>query len=83
MIKTVLAAFAFVCLFCTVPAYAVDSVVSIDYVSSIKEKAAQGDAVSEFNLAVLYHTGQGVPQDDKQAAAWLRKAADQGCRRRA
>ncbi len=26
----------------------------------------------------MYENGQGVPQDDKQAVAWYRKAADQG-----
>jgi TPR repeat protein len=26
----------------------------------------------------MYANGQGVPQDDTQAAAWYRKAADQG-----
>lgn len=82
MIKSILAALLCfclgLCLFYSVPAYAVDSVVSIDYVSSTREKAEQGDPVSEFNLAVLYHTGQGVPQDDAQAALWLRRAADQG-----
>lgn len=86
MIKSILNALLCLCLglglFCAVPAYAADSVVSIDYVSSIRKKAEQGDPVSEFNMAVLYHTGQGVPegvpQDDVQTARWLRKAADQG-----
>jgi TPR repeat protein len=26
----------------------------------------------------MYHEGEGVQQDSKQAAAWLQKAADQG-----
>jgi TPR repeat protein len=26
----------------------------------------------------MYYTGQGVPQDDAEAARWYRKAADQG-----
>ena len=30
------------------------------------------------NLALLYVKGEGVPKDDAQAAAWYRKAADQG-----
>jgi TPR repeat protein len=30
------------------------------------------------NLALMYAQGQGVPQDNAQAVAWNRKAADQG-----
>ena len=26
----------------------------------------------------MYDQGQGVPQDDEQAASWFRKAAEQG-----
>jgi TPR repeat protein len=33
---------------------------------------------SQFNLGLMYAKGEGVQQDFKQAAAWLRKAADQG-----
>jgi TPR repeat protein len=40
--------------------------------------AEQGDASAQFNLGSLYRQGQGVPQDDKQAALWWAKAADQG-----
>ena len=40
--------------------------------------AAQGDADAQFNLVVMYHTGQGVPQDYTQAVRWARLAADQG-----
>ena len=40
--------------------------------------AEQGDADAQFNLAVLYGSGQGVQQDWVEAARWLRLAADQG-----
>ncbi len=30
------------------------------------------------NLGVLYAKGEGVPQDDEQAAKWFRLAAEQG-----
>ncbi len=43
-----------------------------------KELAEQGDASAQFNLGSLYRQGQGVSQDDKQAALWWAKAADQG-----
>jgi TPR repeat protein len=31
-----------------------------------------------YNLGVLYYNGDGVPQDDGQAAAWIRRAAELG-----
>ena len=40
--------------------------------------ADQGDAGAQVNLGVMYDHGKGVPQDYAQAAAWYRKAADQG-----
>jgi hypothetical protein len=33
---------------------------------------------AQYNLAIVYYQGEGVQQDYKQAAAWYRKAADQG-----
>jgi len=38
--------------------------------------ADQGDAPAQFNLGVMYAEGQGVPQDNAQAAEWYRLAAD-------
>src|SRR5258708_23876616 len=38
--------------------------------------AASGDPVAAFNDAVCLSHGVGVARDDKQAALWLRKAAD-------
>lgn len=46
--------------------------------AKFKELAEQGDASAQFNLGSLYREGQGVSQDDKQAALWWAKAADQG-----
>jgi len=63
---------------CSAAAEAADSVVTSDYLSVLLKKAEAGDAVSQFNLGVLYHNGQGVSRDDKKAAEWLHKAADQG-----
>jgi TPR repeat protein len=40
--------------------------------------AARGDAAAQFNLGVMYDNGQGVTQDHQQAAAWYRKADEQG-----
>ena len=40
--------------------------------------ADQGDAFAEFYLGIMYHNGEGVPQDYAMAAVFTRKAADQG-----
>ena len=43
-----------------------------------RKAAEQGEAIAQYNLGVMYNTGRGVAQDDKQAVAWYRKAAEQG-----
>jgi TPR repeat protein len=40
--------------------------------------ADDGYAAAQFNLGLMYDTGDGVPQDDTQAATWYRQAAEQG-----
>ena len=40
--------------------------------------AERGDAPAQFNLALMYDRGLGVPQDYAVALKWLRKAAEQG-----
>lgn len=52
-----------------------------DYATALKEfrpLAAQGDAAAQYNLALMYDFGLGVPQDHAEAATWFRKAAEQG-----
>ncbi len=52
-----------------------------DYATALAEfrrAAEQGSVVAQVNLAAMYYKGQGVPQDDAEAAKWYRKAADQG-----
>ena len=44
----------------------------------IRPLANDGDAAAQFNLGLMYVTGQGVQQDDAAAALWFRKAAEQG-----
>jgi TPR repeat protein len=44
----------------------------------ILPKAQQGDADAQFNLALLYHHGAGIPQDTRYAIYWYTKAAQQG-----
>ena len=40
--------------------------------------AERGDANAQTNLAFMYKTGQGVPQDHEEAVRLYRKAAEQG-----
>jgi TPR repeat protein len=42
----------------------------------IRPLANNGDASAQFNLGLMYMTGQGVQQDSAAAALWFRKAAD-------
>ena len=45
-----------------------------------RRAAAQGEVWSHRYLGRLYETGEGVPQDDRQAVHWYRLAAEQGNR---
>jgi len=47
-------------------------------ITEVEDLANRGDARAQFNLGVLYHDGEGVPQDYTQAAVWFRKAAEHG-----
>ncbi len=52
-----------------------------DYATAFREMrplAEQGLASPQFNLGLMYRKGQGVPQDDAEAARWYRKSAEQG-----
>jgi TPR repeat protein len=40
--------------------------------------ARQGHARAQFNLGVMYASGQGVGRDLVEAYAWLRRAAEAG-----
>jgi TPR repeat protein len=60
---------------------AVDAHARGDYAKAlrlVRPLANDGDAAAQFNLALMYVTGQGVQQDNTAAALWFRKAADQG-----
>ncbi len=41
------------------------------------QRAAEGHANAQFNLAGMYANGRGVPQDHEQAARWFQLAAEQ------
>jgi hypothetical protein len=47
-------------------------------VAATRQRAEQGDALAQYDLGVMYTTGQGVPQDDTEAVRWYRLAAEQG-----
>jgi VWFA-related protein len=47
-------------------------------IQGLRRAAGVGDVQAAYNLAVMYDTGQGVPQDYAKAATWYRKAADHG-----
>ena len=49
-----------------------------DDFDAVKKAAEQGDAIAQFNLGVMYDTGEGVPEDNAGAAHWYRQAAEQG-----
>lgn len=49
-------------------------------ISDLRARAERGDAEAQYNLGVMYGWGgaaQNVPHDDKQAAIWYLKAAEQ------
>ena len=52
-----------------------------DYQTALREwrpLAEQGDADAQLGMALMYDSGEGVPQDDAEAVRWYRLAAEQG-----
>ena len=52
-----------------------------DYATALKELkplAEQGDAEAQWRLGSMYWTGDGVPEDKKEAVRWYTLAAEQG-----
>ena len=43
-----------------------------------KDYAEQGNVDAQYNLGLMYYSGEGVAQDYRQAAKWWQKAAEQG-----
>jgi len=46
--------------------------------AEIKPLAEQGNRDAQYNLGLMYESGQGVPQDNTEASKWYGKAAGQG-----
>ena len=49
-----------------------------EIIDQLRQKAAQGDMLTQFDLGRMYDEGRGVPQDYQEAAKWYRQAAAQG-----
>jgi TPR repeat protein len=43
-----------------------------------RQAAAQGDAVAQYNLGIMYAKGEGVPRDDVEAVKWYQQVAARG-----
>ena len=59
----------------------VDAFAQGDYATAYREflpLVEQEDADAQFNLALMYSNGVGVPQDYAEALKWYRLAAEQG-----
>ena len=47
------------------------------HAAKLENKAKAGDADAQYNLAICYDEGKGTAKDEKQAAHWYAKAAEQ------
>jgi len=45
---------------------------------SLKVLAEKGDVRAQYNLGAMYARGDGIPEDNKEAVKWWRKAAKEG-----
>ena len=45
-------------------------------IQRMKAKAEQGDAKAQLLLALMYDTGNGVPQDNRKSFEWCKKSAE-------
>lgn len=60
-----------------------DALEAGDHDTALREfrsAADQGLEVAQYNLGVMYYSGNGVEQDFREAYRWTRKAAEQGHR---
>lgn len=52
-----------------------------DFTAALREwrpLAEEGDARAQYYLGIMYANGEGVPENNRQAAYWFRKSARQG-----
>jgi TPR repeat protein len=50
-------------------------------IEETQKDAMEGNPMSQFNLAIMYATGQGMSQDNDMAKKYFRLAAEQGLKR--
>jgi len=50
---------------------------SVRPLPDLRKMADQGDAEAQWRLGMLYLNGDGVRQNDREAAKWFQRAADQ------
>ena len=46
--------------------------------ADLHDRAFAGEAQAQYAIGLRYASGRGVPQDDAEAVAWTRLAAEQG-----
>ena len=63
---------------CMLASGEVDVAAGNEELVELRRLAEQGDAEAQSSLAVMYDTGEGVPEDDAEAVKWFRMAAEQG-----
>lgn len=54
---------------------------NFDYATALHEwipLAEAGDSRAQYQLALMYYRGEGLPQDYEKAALWYRRAAERG-----
>ena len=50
---------------------------AVALMAALRPLAESGDADAQFNMGILHDTGQGVPQDYREAARWYAAASGQ------
>ncbi|MGA9574942.1 MAG: tetratricopeptide repeat protein [Lysobacterales bacterium] len=66
------------CLFTILVCVLISNPLLADNLSYWQGLAENGSANAQFNLGAMYDNGDGVPEDDAEAAKWYQQAADQG-----
>lgn len=62
---------------CTLLVLAANSAFASD-IAQLRALAENGYAPAQYNLGIIYDTGEGVPQNHAEAVKWYRIAAQQG-----
>ena|GEM_PF-626907 len=59
-------------LFCFMILYGTETV------ENVRKKAERGDVLAQYQIAVCYMSGEGVPEDKAESVRWFRKVAEEG-----